>query len=537
MKIASAAVTFCLGALVFASPSLWAQKAQKPKAISCSIQGFNAQQCAATATAMGHNISVYGQRQMYVAYLNLFRYQFSPQVNSTTIAAASVPGSLGPSPSSGAAATGNLAPLTTAAPSRPAAPPPPPSAGPCDSGTLAAGDANAQKAAVATCWAALQERLKDQITAVAGIRTKINKSIRSVADEQHCYVVRMRDFSQPILTQQQAAQLVQFATDNASGNQQNGTLACYKNDDQTWHSDDADTAWTTLVGIQTDLNNLQTAPGFAAWAGGTGDQAAYNSMGTFITNLIAEVASYATHISSGSGTNVNIGQAYTDFQNALDSNKAYRDSLQTISAAAKAITGNAENVLVMTIPLNPCAEWYGRGRTDTISLQYTDVSVTPTGSPASIPLGTNTCMPLSIASTGIGVSFLPNPVFAFVPGDNTGTQVIGETAVNEKSPLYAVLYNVKLYPIKQHSMEIFASPGVGFTSSSNTTTTDILGGLSLSLARRLLFITPSADIGQRNHLTPGFAIGTPKGSLTSVPTQSRWDVNFMISVSFGIGPS
>src|SRR6266568_3365493 len=220
MNRRSTAVVLCLGVLVLTPLSL---RAADPNPKYCSITGFTKEQCAATATATGHNISVYGQRQMFVAYVNLFHYQFSPQVNSTTIAAASVPAALAPSPSSGAAAISNLAPAAA-----PPAPPPAPAA-PCDAAKLAAGDATAQKAAVAPCWSTLQANLKGQITAVANIRVNINKSIRSVADEQHCYVVRIRDFSQPILTQQQAAQLVRFAKDNQS----NGTLACYHNDAQT----------------------------------------------------------------------------------------------------------------------------------------------------------------------------------------------------------------------------------------------------------------------------------------------------------------
>jgi hypothetical protein len=522
--------TIYLVALVLAAHALCAQKA--PKTNSCSIQDFNPQQCRATATALSHNLSVYGQQQMYVAYANLFRYQFNPQVNSTVIAAASVPGGLAPSTSSSAAATANVAQQSSVSKIFSLTSSIPLEAGrECDAEVLGQGNAEQQKKAVEKCWNALQSKLEKQINAVSGIRIAINHAIRSVTDEQHCYIVRLRDFSQPILSQPQAVLLVQFAKEN----QNNGTLACYHDDPLVQAWPDADKAWTDLIGLQMVLNNLQTASGFAAWDTG-GDQAAYTAMGTLITNLIAEVTSYATRVSPSGGTNVNIGETYTEFRNTLDSNQAYRDDLAAIATAAAAFQSHPENVLIMTIPLNPCTEWYGRGRTDTVSLQYTDVSVTPTGALASVSLGTNTCMPLSIASSGIGVTFLPNPVFDFVPGDNTGTQVIGKSADNDKSPLYAVFYNVKLLPAL-HSSELFASPGIGFTSSSNTTTTDLLAGLSLSLARRLLFITPSADIGRRDELLPGFTLNSPKGSLTTVPTRPHWSVNFMISISFGIGPS
>lgn len=377
------------------------------------------------------------------------------------------------------------------------------------------------------------------IADVAGIRSGINQNIRAVADEQHCYLVRMRDFAQPVLTKVQAGELVQFAKDNqAQKVPSTPTLTCVTTLNPEWNSAGADTEWTALIKLQSQFNILKAAPGFADWAKEPGNQATYDSTVASLTGLITEVSSYATRVTP-SGGNTNIGQTFTDFQNAVDSNQNYRDSLSAIAiaaAAAVAANPNADtaNVLVMTIPLNPCAEWYGRGRTDTVSLQYTDITVTPPGSPASYALGTNTFMPMSIASSGIGVTFLPNPVFGFVPLDNTGAQVIGETAVNDKAPLYAALYNVKLLPINS-SMELFASPGVGFTSSSNTTTTDILAGLSLSLARRLLFITPSADIGRRDELSPGFTLNTPKGSLTSVPTRPHWSANFMISVTFGIG--
>lgn len=517
----------CLGIVFSIAEPL---SADAKKAQPCAIPGYSADQCSATATAMSHNVSVYGRRQVYVAYVNLFHYQFSPQVNSSSIAGASVPGALGPSVSSGAAAAANLNPPAQA-PGRQPAPTPAVPTNSCSADALNAGDASA----VQTCWQLLEQQLQSHITSVADIRKEINQTIRSVADEQHCYIVRTRDFSQPLLTQLQATELIDFAENNGG----NGSLACdhSNNAAEQWPSDKADTAWTELVGIQTALNTMQTAPGFQSWA--TAHQAAYNSASTLTTSLIAEAAGYATRVSPSNGTTVNIGQSFADFQNAVDSNQVYRDTLRAIATAARDVQTNGkprESVLIMTIPLNPCAEWYGRGRTDTISLQYTDVTVTPNGSPASISIGTNTCQPMSIASSGIGVSFLPNPTFNFVPADNTGAQVIGETARNDKSPLYAVFYNVKLSSEKG-GVGLFASPGVGFTSSSNATTTDLLAGLSLSLARRLLFVTPAADIGRRDQLLPGFTLTTPKGSLTSVPTQSHWAVNFMISVSFGIGPS
>jgi hypothetical protein len=62
---------------------------------------------------------------------------------------------------------------------------------------------------------------------------------------------------------------------------------------------------------------------------------------------------------------------------------------------------------------------------------------------------------------------------------------------------------------------------LGLTSASNTTNTDFLAGASLSFARRVLFITPSADFGRRDELAPGFKLGGAKGSLTSVPTRSH----------------
>jgi hypothetical protein len=39
---------------------------------------------------------------------------------------------------------------------------------------------------------------------------------------------------------------------------------------------------------------------------------------------------------------------------------------------------------------------------------------------------------------------LPQSRLGFVPADNTGAREIGETADNDKLPIYAVFYNVKL---------------------------------------------------------------------------------------------
>ena len=106
MKTFLHCIALCFGILLCGTQTIHAAGNDSSP---CSITGYDAKKCAATATAMSHGLSTYGQKQMYVAYLNLFRYQFNPQINSTTIAAATVPGALAPPVPTGTFSLGGAA--------------------------------------------------------------------------------------------------------------------------------------------------------------------------------------------------------------------------------------------------------------------------------------------------------------------------------------------------------------------------------------------------------------------------------------------
>lgn len=103
MKTPLLCVALCCGLLSFGSQAIHA--ASKDSS-TCSTANYTPEQCAPTATAMSHNLSIYGQTKMYVAYLNLFRYKFDSQIDSKSVAAATVPAALAPSTSPAALALG-----------------------------------------------------------------------------------------------------------------------------------------------------------------------------------------------------------------------------------------------------------------------------------------------------------------------------------------------------------------------------------------------------------------------------------------------
>jgi hypothetical protein len=478
------------------------------------------------------NSSLFSAKKVVILYGNKFRFDLGPQTTQAPIGGAALPGALGPS----AADIAKLPSAIASAPSQPPAPTPaehaaaPPISIPdypeaCDQSDTkvtwpTGGPAQAER--ITKCWNGIRADIETDQARLSDLRRRINTTIRSAAAEQRCYSQKIWSLRQPSLTPDQAANLIQFAGANATAG---NSLGCYQPNADQWPLDDADQLGIHLTKLQQALADLTTAIGYSNWANSTVIQSANSALVKQVGDFIAEANSYSTGTAASGGSSA-IAQTYSDFQTVVSNNKQWRAQLSNLSSLSS---------LEIDIAIDPCREWYGKGRIDTIKLHAVDLS-SSAGASQDIPLATNTCNPRTIASSGIGVSFLSNPVFAFVPADNTGAQVIGKTATNNAAPLYSVLYNVQLGYLK-HGVELFASPGVGLTSTSNSTNADFLGGISMSFARRVLFITPAIDFGRRDQLAPGFTINTPKGSLTSVPTQSHWPVGFMLSISFGIGPS
>jgi hypothetical protein len=513
-------------------------------------------------------VSVIGVSGITVKYGNTFRFGLDPLTKSTPIGAAAVPSQLAlPSTSAAAAATPSA---TAAAHIVGAAPPPPiamaaqPSAAPgeppfpesCDEASPIAAyawptDPAAQQARVDACWHGLRHDVETVTDSVISLRNSINQNIRAAAAEQQCYVEQLAYFSEPILSLPKATALVALATANQTPGTPGGCVPSPPAG--TWDLSSADDDVATLLKDQQMLTDLSTAPGFSTWSAAGANANANTALKAQLQSSLTEVTAYSNQ-TAAPGNGSFILQSLSDYQKLLQNNAAWRTRLQSIALPSQPGQTDPLEALVIEVGVNPCHQWYGAGRTDTIQLQATDL-YTANATPQAIALATNTCNPPTIASTGVGVTFLANPTYAFVPGSSgtttttsgtttttAGPQVIGESSVNRKSPLYTVLYNVDPFGVghnmaTRRGFEAFLSGGVGLVSSSSTTSSDFVFGGSVALARRVVFVTFGGDFGQRQELNSGFALGDQQNALTSVPTHTAWRTGFIVCVSFGIAPS
>jgi hypothetical protein len=493
-------------------------------------------------------VPLYGASGVTVHYVNRFHYIYNPTSTSTPIPAAAPPSQIALNPAS-------AIPASTAAPTAPTAsqkPKPATASAFLESADLlkrrilarcladiAAGqwpDAVTDHTTAANqCWDSLRSDTDTAAAAIVALNQATNVAIRNATAEQTCYAGKQKQFSAIILSTEQAIALLNLAQANATERPAGQVgVGCAISDSTAWPPDaKADPIETMLFQDQTSLTELASMDGFSDWSRLGTNAASIAALNTAVTSLLSEIRSYGKG-TAGQETSGSVSQTRTAFQSTVDSNQQWRTRLLSISSVPGDINTNAE--FSLTQDFNPCQEWYGRGRTD----KYTAKVVDASSAAAQIPdlqLATNTCTPISIVSTGIGVSFLSNPTYAFVPNP-AGAQVIGKTVDNTVTPLYGIFYNVKLPLFKPASgVELFVSPGIGLTSASSTITTDYLGGLSLSFGHRLLFLTASADFGQRTALQRGFTEGTAQGTLTSIPTYTTMKTGAMISVSFGIAPS
>ncbi len=449
-----------------------------------------------------------------VRWVNGFRFDFNPKIVSKSIDVPALPGGLGASGKQSdqllKSSQDALKALET---------------------TASVSTSGLEKAATPTAaeneWRRIKNKVDDEVSIVQNIRIDIDLAIQHASEEHRCYQLKLQYFSQPILTEHQRNELLKTSCTGVAGQPTSADISGAVGwPDSRIHSALMDLTTQQLALSDSNLD-LVEANGYKGHfdTPGKPEFIKNEALKKLIVELLAELNAYRR----GSGTDLYISQTRADYEKVVDANEQWRQRLQSIKEEPQA------TALEYTVNINPAHEWYGRGRTDTISLHVVDVS-SSTLAATDIALGTNTCNPLSIASTGIGVSFLPSPTYGFIP-DASGNQVIGKTAVNDISPLYSVLYNVKSPGFKRSDIEMFISPGVGLVSTSSTTNADFLAGLSLSFARRLIFLTGSADFGRRDELLPGFAEGAAKGSLTSVPTRSTWKTGAMISVTFGIAPA
>jgi hypothetical protein len=156
------------------------------------------------------------------------------------------------------------------------------------------------------------------------------------------------------------------------------------------------------------------------------------------------------------------------------------------------------------------------------------------------PILVNSYYPPGTVSTGIGLSFVHDQVFAFLPGidpTNSANTVptVQTTTDASATPLYAILYNIA---IKEGAggYGLHGAIGGAIGSTSGTANLEILVGPSFSIRRRAFFITPAFQLARRDQLLPGYHIGSLQESgLTSLPITTNWKPGFALIFSFGVG--
>jgi hypothetical protein len=507
-------------------------------------------------------VPYYGVSSFQVKYLNPFRYDYNQTAASTVIAAPTPPSQLLPSSGSGSStpqaissnkvaaaqpASGNVSSnfielfrgngLSAAKKAKKPAPQPPapaPNANDCKISSptsIWTTSPSNQSDRITYCWNRIQGDVQAQEQNALNLRHSINAAIRGASTEQACYADKVKHFSQTLLTDEQAKELLQFAQDERNKT----STSCRIQGDNKWDFNTADTIDTAITQDQADLANLASAQGYSAWLGAKGspNDTSNTALSASITSIQTDVRSYDLG-TAGQGTNPTITQTNSAFQAVVAANQQWRDRIDAIASQLSVDDPHSRFIAIYTP--NSCHDWYGKGHTETSTLKIVDVSVSSSSVP-DLQVATNTCNPRSILSTGVGVSFLPNQTYAFVP-NAAGTQVIGKTSSSKASPLFSIFYNILLTPVgkKDSGVELFLSPGIGLTSASSTTTSDYLGGLSLAFNRRLVFITAAGDFGQRTTLLPGFPLGTPMGTMSTVPTQTSMKFSGMLSISFGVAP-
>lgn len=483
-------------------------------------------------------VTTVNANEIVVRYINRFHYGFGTQTQSSNVAAPAVPTALAPStasfqgtiPASTSVDTGDVK-------VSPGQPPPPGDLSYCQTSspwpsTWSDADDAIQ---VNACWGQQLLTVLTATTNAKTLRNAINLDIANAALEQHCYVQKLRYFGSPLLSYPMATELMAFAQANAT----TGANSCLQSYDSSWPLAGAATIDGTLLQVQNNLAQLASRPGYATWIKDPQNSLNNTALTTLINTVMAEVESYG-NVLGGQAANATVATVQAQFQSTVDSNAFWRSVLESIAKSAPPtghpLTDPASDDTASSfrydVAINCKNNWYGRGRTDTVTLLVTDISATPSTT-QNVILASNTCNPSAVVSTGVGITLLASPVFAFVP-NASGAQVIGETSTNKISPLYALLYNVSIHEPAKFPFGFFASPGVALTSTSSSATADFLAGLSISFARRLIFLTGSADFGRRDTLMPGFSEGAPMGTLTTVPTRTDWKTGAMISISFSI---
>lgn len=446
-------------------------------------------------------VSTTGSTRIVIQYVNPLRYQYSTQTISTNVNGPTPPPTIAPA-ASVAGALPALAPALV--------------------------HAAAAAPSLADMWGDVGTDLGNARTLMLALQQQVEHVSANSGAEEACYKVRLQYYSTWRLDPKHKSDLVLFARANATTpvaatsapTLGDPTAACAITGDDSWPFYVYSATESALYLVQTDLLKMTFDPGFAAWDV-TGQKAAYDAATAAAASLNTQLQTYAV-----GGTLAN------SFVSAVNYNAGERNLLTPIAAAVD------DSPFQYVLTVNCSNNWYGRGRSDAISVHYTDLNAaTPTDT--AIQVAASSCLTPGTVSTGIGMSFLHNTEYNFVSGidpKNPGNtiSVIGTTTDQPVTPVYAVQYNIGVKDW-QSGFGFQAAVGAGLGSSSGTAIVEPLAGFSISIMHRAFFISPMMQIGRRESLLPGYSIGFPEANgLTAIPTNTSWKPGFALTFTFAV---
>ncbi len=458
-------------------------------------------------------------RSFVVHYINPLHYTYSLRTSTVNISAPTPPTLLAAPPST---AAGALPPLQSPTKAPPVAGAPP--------------RTDVQK--VDDAWWDIRDSAFVVSTAITKQRMQLNSLIIDAGSEQQCYLDRLRAYSAVLLSKEQVRTLAEFAQNNSAVPWSPGktggpwTKDCRSEDSYQWPSQQFDNLDTSLLNLQAQQVALAKLPGYAAWIAVAGNKDLNDKLSTFFSDNLKLVEGW-----QGAST------AYTTFVASISYITFWRGILASIHQ--QNVDHNDPDKqgspFYFTAVVDCSSNWYGRGRTDTISLHITDFSVTPTPTPVDLQVMTNTCYPPGTISTGLGVSFVHDRVYTFLPGKDPANPtntilVVGTTTDSLATPLYAVQYNIGVWE-GNSSYGLHGALGAAIGSTSGTTNLEFLLGPAVSIRRRAFFITPAFQLARRDQLLPGYHVGSPQGNgLTSLPVKTNWQAGFALTFTFSVAP-
>jgi hypothetical protein len=470
---------------------------------------------------------------LILRYINPLHFRYSLSAVDVPIAAAAAPaiinpgvGQTGMTPltATGPTAAPAAAAAAAVAPPRPVGPPAGRPAAPADA--AAAAKAAADVAAVDKAFDEIFTRAESAAQQLHSLNDRLNELNVAATNEQQCYLNALASpsFNKPFLKLSEVRALQAFAAANAAPAP---ALSCRFNGSYDWpvkEFTDIDDAYSV---IQRHLDHLMFMPGYDGWL------------------------AVPLHVNQ----NDRLKAIITDSQSAAQSKEAapasyiaalavityWQSMLASIHSAdlAKPDPNQQGSPFVFVASVDCSFSWYGKGDVKTATLNITDVTVNPATVTTQSVL-TNTCQPSGTVSTGIGLSFVHDRVYAFEPGPDPTNAANSVSTIKTSTdaavtPLYAVLYNIAAHD-SANGLGIHAAIGGAVGSTSGTTNVEFLLGPSFSFRRRAFFITPAFQLARRDQLLPGYSVGTVQNAtLTALPVTTNWKPGFGLTFSFGIG--